>query len=53
MVFVFLFFFWPHGLWDLSSLTRDGTQVLGSERTSLNPWTAREFLKTKFSAQIN
>ena len=23
----FLFFFWPHGMWDLSSLSRDGTRA--------------------------
>ena len=33
-VFVFWFFFFlatKHGLWDISSLTRDRTQALGSE----------------------
>lgn len=32
----------PRGLWDLSSLTRGQTQVLGSESLSPNHWTTRE-----------
>lgn len=31
-----------HGLWDLNSLTRDQTQVLGSESVIPNHWTTRE-----------
>ena len=32
-----------HGLWDLSSPTRDQIQPLAVEAQSLNHWTAREF----------
>ena len=31
VVFLFFFFATKHGLWDISSLTRDRTQALGSE----------------------
>ena len=33
----------PHGLQDLSSLTRDGTPVHGMKGLSPNHWTTREF----------
>ena len=40
----FFFFFWPrHGLWYLSSPTRDGTQAPAVKAPSPNHWTAREF----------
>ena len=35
-------FFWPQGLWDLSSPTRDRTCTPYIGRRSLNHWTARE-----------
>ena len=34
--------FWAHGMWDLSSPTRDRTRTPGIGRWSLNYWTARE-----------
>ena len=34
--------FWPQGVWDLSSLTRDQTRVPYIERQSLNHRTTRE-----------
>ena len=34
--------FWPRGMWDLSSLTRDRTHTPCTGRWSLNHWTARE-----------
>ena len=37
--FVCLFAFWPHGLWDLSSPTRDGTQARAVKVWSPNHWT--------------
>ena len=33
---------WPRGMWDLSSLTKDGTCTPCIGRGSLNHWTARE-----------
>ena len=42
---LFLFYllvFWPRGMWDLSSLTRDQTCTPCIGRRSLNHWTARE-----------
>ena len=39
---VLCFGFWPRGMWDLSSLTRDGTHTPCLGRQSLNHWTARE-----------
>ena len=41
-LYSFIFFFWPRGLWDLSSLTRDRTCTPALEAWSLNHWTARE-----------
>ena len=42
----FFFFFntlaLPHSMWDLSSLTRDGTHTLALEVRSLNHWTTRK-----------
>ena len=35
-------FFWPEGMWDLNSLTRDGTCTLRIGRWSLNHWTTRQ-----------
>ena len=32
----------PQGMWDLSSLARDGTHILCLERQILNHWTTRE-----------
>lgn len=41
-LFYFLCFgFWPHGIWDFSSWTRDGTRAPCIRRGSLNPWTTR------------
>ena len=36
----------PWGLWDLSSLTRDGTHAFWIKGWNLNCWTAREVPKT-------
>ena len=42
---LFLFcFFWPGGMWDLSSQTRDPTHTAYIERQTLNHWTTREVL---------
>ena len=38
-------FFWPWGMCDLSSLTRDQTCTLWIRRWRLNHWTAREVLR--------
>ena len=37
--------FWPQGMWDLSSLTRDRTLSPCIGRQSPNHWTAREVPK--------
>ena len=36
------FFFWPWGMWDLSSPTRDWTCTLRIGRWTINLWTAKE-----------
>ena len=44
-IFFFFFLASPHGMWDLSSPTKDWTYVLcitALEVPSLNPWAARE-----------
>ena len=35
-------FFWPQGMWDLSSPTRNQTYIPCIQRQSLNYWTARQ-----------
>ena len=41
--FCFMFlFFWPKGMWDPSSLTRDQTHTPALEAWNLNHWTTRE-----------
>ena len=40
--------FWPRGMWDCSSLTRDRTCTLCIGRQSLNHWTTREVPKRWF-----
>ena len=43
ILFLFLYFgFWPRGMPDLSSPTRDQTLTPGIGRRSLNHWTIRE-----------
>ena len=41
--------FWPRGMWDLSSLTRDWTCTPCIGRRSLNHWTAREVTRVSIS----
>ena len=38
----YVWVFWPHSMWDLTSLTVDQTHTPCIERQSLNPWAARE-----------
>ena len=42
----FCFGFWPQGMWDISSPTRDQTHTPCIGRQSLNHWTAREVPRT-------
>ena len=51
--FIWVFLAVPLGLWDLSSLTRDGTQALGRENTECNHWTIREFIKIYLGMPTN
>ena len=39
-LFLFIYLVMPHGLWDLNSRTRDGTQTLGSESAEPQPLVA-------------
>ena len=43
--FMFCFFFWQRGMWDLNSLTRDRTCIPCTARQSLSHWTTREVPK--------
>ena len=38
----YILIFWPWGIWDLSTLTRDQARTPCIWRRSLNPWTSRE-----------
>ena len=42
LLLFYVFVFWPWGMWDLSSPTRDWTHTPCIGRQSLNHWTARE-----------
>ena len=42
LLLFYVLVFWPRDMWDLSSLTRDGTHTPCIGRRSLNHWTARE-----------
>ena len=42
--FFFFFFATPHGMWDLSYLTKDRTCALAVEAQNLNLWTTRKVL---------
>ena len=41
LLLFYVLLFWPRGMWDLSSLTRDQTCTLWTRRWRLNHWTAR------------
>ena len=47
LLFYFILFFWPWGVWNLSSLSGDQC----TERQSLNHWTTREVLWCCFEAR--
>ena len=51
-LFYVLVFFWPRGLWDLSSLTRDRTRTPCIGKWSLNHRTAREVPGPEHSALL-
>ena len=42
LLLFYVLVFWPRGMWDLSSSTRDRTCTPCIGRQSLNHWTARE-----------
>ena len=42
LLLFYVLVFWPRGVWNLSSRTRDGTHTSWIERQSLNHWTTRE-----------
>ena len=42
LLLFYVLVFWPRGMWDPSSLTRDGTYTPCPGRRSPNLWTARE-----------
>ena len=52
--FFFLFFnlATPHGLWDLSSPTRDQTRAPAVKVLSPNHWTTREFPSISFLSSV-
>ena len=44
LLLFYVLVFWPRGMWDLSSPTRDRTRTPCFGRRCLNHWTAREVL---------
>ena len=51
LLLFYVLVFWPQGMWDLNSLTRDSTCTLCIGRQSLNHWTAREAPSLQLSNQ--
>ena len=50
-LFFFFFLAIPHGMWDLSSLTRDGTHATLLGAQNLKPWTSEKSLEGLRSPQ--
>ena len=48
LLLFYVLVFWPWGMWDLSSQTRDWTCTLCIRRWSLNHWTTREIPGTHY-----
>ena len=48
LLLFYVLVFWPRGMWDLSSPTRDQTHTPCIGRRSLNNWTTREIPKYSF-----
>ena len=48
LLLFYVLVFWPGGMWDLSSPTRDRTHTPCMGRRSLNHWTTREVPKRSF-----
>ena len=46
--YCFCFIFWPGGMWDLSSLSKDSTCTYCIGRWSFNHWTTREVCTLAF-----
>ena len=44
LILFYVLFYWPQGMWDFRSLTRDGTCIPYTGRQSFNHWTASEVL---------
>ena len=42
LILFYVLFYWPRGMWDFRSLTRDGTCIPYTGRESFNHWTATE-----------
>ena len=45
-------FFWPWGMWDLNSLTRDQNHALWTGRQSFNHWTTKEVSSSSLSIEM-
>ena len=52
LLLFFALVFWPRGMWDLSSPTRDWTHTPCIGRWSLNHWTVREVPNLLFKTQF-
>ena len=53
LFYLFFCFFWPRGMWDLSSPIRDRTHTHCTGRQSLNHWTTREVPEFHFFLKLN
>ena len=52
LLLLYVLVFWPRGMWDLSSPTRDRTRTSCIGRRSLNHWTAREVPENSFVKEV-
>ena len=53
LLLFYVLVFWPQGMWDLSSPTRDQTLTPCIGRPSLNHWTTREIPKVFLNTNSN
>ena len=52
LLLFYVLVFWPRGMWDLGSLTRDLTHTPCTGRQSLNHWTTRKIPTYNFNLHV-
>ena len=52
LLLFYVLVFWPRGMWDLGSLTRNPTHTPCTGRESLNHWTTRKIPTYNFNLHV-